>query len=1177
VKLSAQLTSAAGYIQFINRSAGVLSLTASAYGNITVSEADNLAIITGTPGGLSAGGNIDISANNGNISLGAGVNAGGNITFNGAVTLTANVTVNSTGGNIQYSGAISGAGRALTLAAGTGNININGALGSSGAPLGSVTVSGAGDLGFAGPFYAAGFTQTAGTGATLFGGAVGIGGDINFTGNDLAFTGNVGIAGGGFSFTGHDLTVNSITGTGANNAVAINNAGAFRLNTGITLATAGGAFSQGGGAVILGGGITTNAGPIDFSGTATLTADISLNSSGGNISLAAVNGAGGQSLNLNAGTGDVTLSGDIGGNSPPLKSVTIDCAGFTAAVGSTVIQAAGSDPSVLSASGNITVASSLDMRGVALVIKGDLQTTIGLSFHVKSLRVEAGKTAALASSSSPASLVVEGDVELGGNLDAGGASGSPVSITVNGKNWVQAGAFTPRAGTVTFTNTEVKIDSITTTWYNLEFTGVNALVQFKTYPHAVYEVPQGPGPGHYIGNSAGGALINGSGGPITLTRLSPAVDDDTDARGLPQDSMAEPELNDGQANKFWNLYYDPANTHVFDGMIDVQLNWNWVRPRISTTPVPVSLKIDPWLRPQDPGFSGLAQARYNVGWIAPFIIYSFTEDWDHNGRIDHIRIQSYSPLVGDFSGFAMEVEGYTVKAYAFPAGFPDTANLANPINCTFYIELEEKDYADTAVIPFLSIGKNTSLKVEGRPFYSLGPADIPVDTAPPQVVYSLALPGGGEVFIRMSEPVEFDSAFSSVNHIKINGAGGPYAIEPVTTVNGKMLEFKISGAAPLSVGDIAGAAKFQFVSPASAAPAFFDLPTAIAYPPRVGKESLVTGCPYPLYPSADRQYNYDRGGAFAYTFATPSDVSGGHIEKRNGNLRNDPRYDYAHRLSDLLIAPPPADAGAPFFMQPVYAHDYTGQMNPGSRIFAFDGSKQLLNLDVTVQAKLHEAVAALPSITGFELRGASDKGIPAEFRSRAEQHGIEGLWLPGPWASGITPYPYEDALSAAGDPSPGNNLYNFTIPRSALKIGELMEFYFHPAGISPDIFVARLDSVNSGSLPWFRRIKPFAFQVRELNRQRSAVTILNNVINPNRGEHAVLYYVLDRGGRVTVQVFTMDGTLVKVLEQSGKEAGDYAANWDGKNNGGRPVARGLYFIRIVAPDIDEIRKVMVVK
>jgi flagellar hook assembly protein FlgD len=50
-----------------------------------------------------------------------------------------------------------------------------------------------------------------------------------------------------------------------------------------------------------------------------------------------------------------------------------------------------------------------------------------------------------------------------------------------------------------------------------------------------------------------------------------------------------------------------------------------------------------------------------------------------------------------------------------------------------------------------------------------------------------------------------------------------------------------------------------------------------------------------------------------------------------------------------------------------------------------------------------------------------------------------------------------------------------------------------------------------------------------------------------------------------------------VLERGRKGAGTYSYYWDGTNLGGRPVARGMYFVRVVGPDIDEIRKVMVVK
>ena len=58
---------------------------------------------------------------------------------------------------------------------------------------------------------------------------------------------------------------------------------------------------------------------------------------------------------------------------------------------------------------------------------------------------------------------------------------------------------------------------------------------------------------------------------------------------------------------------------------------------------------------------------------------------------------------------------------------------------------------------------------------------------------------------------------------------------------------------------------------------------------------------------------------------------------------------------------------------------------------------------------------------------------------------------------------------------------------------------------------------------------------------------------------------------------TADGNVVKYLENGRKPQGQYYYFWNGTNNSGKSVARGIYFIRIVGSGIDETRKVMVVK
>ena len=92
------------------------------------------------------------------------------------------------------------------------------------------------------------------------------------------------------------------------------------------------------------------------------------------------------------------------------------------------------------------------------------------------------------------------------------------------------------------------------------------------------------------------------------------------------------------------------------------------------------------------------------------------------------------------------------------------------------------------------------------------------------------------------------------------------------------------------------------------------------------------------------------------------------------------------------------------------------------------------------------------------------------------------------------------------------------------------------------------------------------------------MTILKNVINPDLGEVTTLHYVVQKTGTVTISVYDLAGDLVRILARtSGVAPDDYLQTWDGKTTSGRTVARGVYFIRIVGPGFDEVRKVLVTR
>ena len=107
----------------------------------------------------------------------------------------------------------------------------------------------------------------------------------------------------------------------------------------------------------------------------------------------------------------------------------------------------------------------------------------------------------------------------------------------------------------------------------------------------------------------------------------------------------------------------------------------------------------------------------------------------------------------------------------------------------------------------------------------------------------------------------------------------------------------------------------------------------------------------------------------------------------------------------------------------------------------------------------------------------------------------------------------------------------------------------------------------------------WSFKLLSEQTQRAGISILNNVINPINGEETILRITLpEEKKNIKIMVMTLDGNIVKYLNKSQPlSAGEHNFYWDGKNNANKPVARGLYFIRIMGDGIDETRKVMIVK
>jgi hypothetical protein len=666
--------------------------------------------------------------------------------------------------------------------------------------------------------------------------------------------------------------------------------------------------------------------------------------------------------------------------------------------------------------------------------------------------------------------------------------------------------------------------------------------------------------------------------------------------------------------------------------------------------------------------------RWNVNWfVFNNFFYGFTEDYNHNGRIDRIRLQSAFNLNGDFTDFRVNVrnadtgEIYEVdttkgdlingRRYGYAVVQGDRDLGAQFDLDSIYVYLVEKPYADTGATLYWEIARNSSLKdyptentIIGNPpprFAEDQKQDKgrTASTAPPRITYALALPGRNEIFVQFSARVVVDSGIPE-DVVTLNSTD--YTVREIIPLSGGR-ELLIRLEENIALADLVdGLLSFEITG-------FRDyaIPIENWRDPKYGGEYYFM-YPMPKYP---QNYNYEdrtRGTATftfqpyvpvngvgtdesPYTLALPSSPPSywaprpypslpqnsetgftiGFPEYREGEYGNR-SYNFStgviapaqHRVSDMLISvPPAANRMNQYFVWPVWARYnvpanrlmpnlFSGsffQQDPSDSgiIWEFDGKKFLEERNTIMQVNLQPSLRGGPSdYTPTLFFGAS---VASLLRGTQARHGNDGLWLPGDWNllpgepsqnganpvyTNIVPYFFTNPNSLISSNSSGNLfLYEFTAGVNGYTSGNTIDFFFHLEDSPKDLFVGRLDILPSGTnfSNWYYKVRPFSFTVHDVTLQRSGVTILNNVINPDNGERTYVDYRLARGGQVTIQVFTLDGTMVDILYRGHRDAGEYRAAWDGTNRSGRAVARGMYFIRVVGPDMDELRKVMVVR
>ncbi len=511
------------------------------------------------------------------------------------------------------------------------------------------------------------------------------------------------------------------------------------------------------------------------------------------------------------------------------------------------------------------------------------------------------------------------------------------------------------------------------------------------------------------------------------------------------------------------------------------------------------------------------------GWLRTvFVSLSWTEDTDSNGRIDRIVVQTGPALNMDFSGLTVEVDGYEVSGYIHPGGFPPNQ---------FAILLNEGSYLDTGATPAWRIATNTSLRdttinailliYDGSGFVPIPKTEeIPQDHAPPIIGYTLAVADKNQIFVHFSEPVIQAGGVAEIvaGNFTSMAAGGIASLQRVSPLpapaNNGMREVLLITNNNISAAEIANGV------------------------------NLTAGAGIEDFTSPPSTHPFDA--------TDPPDLA-------------EPLLLTSHRISDVGLG-----IVGNGIVEPVYAR---GNLNPlgGSGpgiVTRFDGSEFLEDEDFVLQAHLYTGLGWNPQLVYANA-------IPGSFRNGE-------LWLPNFTEtsgagnfSGLVPRPFTGSLTKNFTSNSGN-LFDFSLSASDPMVQSERNFeffFFYPAS---NLYMGRIEDDTASD--WYRRVRPWNIAIHNVADQAGGITIMNNIINPLRNEEVSLYYELNHGGITSIQVFDLSGSLVDVLQRGYQSADKYSVSWNGRNQAGSIVARGIYFIRYVGPGgIDQIRKVLVIK
>jgi hypothetical protein len=116
-------------------------------------------------------------------------------------------------------------------------------------------------------------------------------------------------------------------------------------------------------------------------------------------------------------------------------------------------------------------------------------------------------------------------------------------------------------------------------------------------------------------------------------------------------------------------------------------------------------------------------------------------------------------------------------------------------------------------------------------------------------------------------------------------------------------------------------------------------------------------------------------------------------------------------------------------------------------------------------------------------------------------------------------------------------------------------------------------SVPSGMVPVDTRMVTYRSRPSPTETAGASFQLAPAYPNPSRGNVVTLGFSLTRGGAAALQIYDVNGRVVRKLAQGEFSAGPHSLTWDGRDESGRLSGPGVYFYRLTAAEGSLVRSV----